>query len=148
MKKQLHFLKKSSIAAALLFFSFAQANVPPEPCPTLSTVTAATACAGSRTNIILSGLVPNSVNTVRYTVGGGPNTNISVTATANGTFSFQTPVLGPDQNGLIIRVKRITNSDGCVKLFGNKSFGPVPCCISLIIGIHEKRIVTSRVTRV
>jgi hypothetical protein len=88
--------------------------------PTLSTVTAATACAGSRTNIILSGLVPNSVGTATYKVGNGPLTNISVTATANGTFSFQTPVLGPDQNGLVIQVTKIATAAGCETSFTGK----------------------------
>jgi hypothetical protein len=121
--KQLHFLKKSSIAAALLFFSFAQANVPPDPCvlPTLSTVTAAAACAGSRTNIILSGLLPNTFGTATYKVGNGPLRTSSGTTSGSGTFSFQTPPLTSLANGLVIEITKLASTGGCETSFTGKT---------------------------
>jgi hypothetical protein len=91
------------------------------PKPTLSTVTAAPACEGSSTTIVLSGLIPNASGTVFYRENNGPVQSLSGTSSAQGTFSFVTPALPLAANGIVITITKIATTSGCETVFTGKT---------------------------
>jgi hypothetical protein len=100
------------------------------PKPTLSAVSAAPACVGSSTNIVLSGLIPNSFGTAHYKLNNGIVQTISGTSTAQGTFSFPSGALPATANGLVIEVTKISTAEGCETSFTGKTVAlvvsPIP----------------------
>ena len=80
--------------------------------PTLSGVMAAAVCAGNSTNVILSGLTPNSSGTATYNFGNQTAT-FSGNSDGNGDFSFTTPVLEATANGTLIEITKIASDNGC-----------------------------------
>ncbi len=81
--------------------------------PTLSGVTQAPPpCAGPIT-INLSGLVPGSVNTINYAIGGVAQTPVNITSNAAGNGSFNTPALTTADNAKILLITSINNNTGC-----------------------------------
>lgn len=88
--------------------------------PTLSTVTAAPACVGGTTTIVLSGMLPNTAGVATYTVNNGFPQTASGTSNANGTFSFPTPVLNALANNAVVKITKLATSTGCETIFTNK----------------------------
>ena len=90
------------------------------PRPTLTTVTAAPACIGGKTNIVLAGLLPNTLGIATYKIGNGSLLTQTGTSTANGLFIFQTPTLPAAANGLVIEITKISYANGCETIFTGK----------------------------
>ncbi|WP_026977994.1 LamG-like jellyroll fold domain-containing protein [Flavobacterium tegetincola] len=112
--------KMSTVSGCETNFTNKKVTLVVTPKPTLTSVTAAPVCAGSTTNIVLSGLLPNAAGTAFYKLNNGPILSVSGTASATGTFNFQTPILTVASNGVVVEITKIVNSNGCQTNFINK----------------------------
>ncbi|MCX6229932.1 MAG: CHRD domain-containing protein [Bacteroidetes bacterium] len=86
----------------------ATSTVTVNPKPTLATVTTSPVCEGNTTTVVLTGLLPGVAGVVYYTIGANATSTLSFTADAGGTFSFASPVLTLADDGLKIRVRKLT----------------------------------------
>ncbi|PSJ77889.1 hypothetical protein C7N43_06680, partial [Sphingobacteriales bacterium UPWRP_1] len=93
--------------------------------PTLGTVTQSTGafvCEDNTVQINLTGLLPNILQQVSYTVAGGAAINTNVTAAADGSASFLTNALPLTFNGATLEIISITNlATTCTQTFSGKT---------------------------
>ena len=112
------YIKQKKGPDVLLFTKTIKVTV--NPAPSLAAVTQAPPpCAGPIT-ITVTGMVPNSTNTISYTIGGAAQSPVTVNANASGNGAFNTQPLASVDNGKILSVKGISNSNGCLSTLSGK----------------------------
>ncbi|MFM2358927.1 MAG: hypothetical protein RLY16_920 [Bacteroidota bacterium] len=90
------------------------------PSPTISTIAQANSvCAGGTASMNVNGLIPNSASTIFYSINNVAQTPITnLVANASGTASFSTGALSIANNGQILKITGIVNTDvtpNCVR---------------------------------
>jgi PKD-like domain/Bacterial Ig-like domain (group 2) len=125
------------------------------PEPTLTGVTATPACAGSNVTVTAAGLLPSTSGMLTYSINATPQTPISYTSSASGTFSF--PVTGAVNSDIV----EITNLDitttTCSKSFSGITVtlvvnpnpvtapltGPTTACVGTLVTINSSLSTTT-----
>ena len=80
--------------------------------PVLNGVNSNPTCNGSPATIQLSGLIPNSISSITYSINGGSNQAVTgIIANNSGTGTFLTNVLTTANNGQLLTVTTITRTD-------------------------------------
>ena len=100
------------------------AVVTTNPTPTLNTISATAACAGTPSNVTMTGLLPSTAGSFTYTnsVTGPVVYTVSGTSDASGNFTFSTPNLPIAANGAIITITSGTaTATGCLATFTGKT---------------------------
>lgn len=92
------------------FVSYVNGRLTVKPQPTLSVAAqAATVCEGTIATINLSGLLPEKIFSLEYTIDGvAQTTKTGLYSNASGNSSFTTPALSLVNNGQILQITNIT----------------------------------------
>jgi len=100
------------------------------PLPTLSGATLTSWCAGSGAVINLTGLLPGSMSTIHYKIGGDDYSVPFISADGMGNASFTTPILPLTDNNKDLDIKDITTTNTTPNCYNNVNIDKITLIVA------------------